>query len=603
MLALCGIVVYGLLRFGIHCALPTQDVPLLAVLAFGGVPLVLSLIAKLFRREFGADLLAGISMVTSVLLHEYLAGALVVLMLAGGQALESYAVQNASSVLAALAKRMPTLAQRRTVGGLVEVALSEVVQGDVLEVFPHALCPVDGTVVEGHGSMDESYLTGEPYRVSKAPGTQVLSGAINGDSVLAIRCDKPAADSRYARIMQVMRDSEQSRPQLRRLGDQLGAWYTPLAIAIALLAWTVTKDPLRFLAVLVIATPCPLLLAIPITILGSISVAASKGILIKNPAVLERIGACQVALFDKTGTLTYGKPALTEILPAEGFVGKEILTLVASLERYSRHPLSGAITEAANRANLTLLDATEVQELPGQGLVATIDGRQVQVTGRGKLLKTRPELAASLPPVVAGMECLILIDRAYAAAFRFRDEPRPEGASFLRHLGPRHGIRRALLVSGDRPGEVAYLAERVGITEVYSSQSPEQKLALVRAETLKAPTLFLGDGINDAPALAAATVGIAFGSNSEIVGEAADAVILDSSLEKVDVLMHIGQRMRQLALQSALGGMALSVVGMGLAASGLLSPVAGAIGQELIDILAILNALRTAFPPKVLSDY
>ncbi|MBC8134644.1 MAG: cadmium-translocating P-type ATPase [Fibrella sp.] len=607
-LALLGIAVHLLLRFGLRVTgntggVATPDIALLVVLIVGGVPLLYVLVTKMLRREFGADLLAGISIVTATLLHEYLAGALVVLMLSGGQTIENYAIRNASSVLSALAKRMPLQAQRRQGDELTAVPLSDVVVGDILEVFPHELCPVDGIVLAGHGTMDESYLTGEPYSVSKAPGTAVLSGAINGDSALTIRCDKPASDSRYAKIMQVMRDSEEQRPHLRRLGDQLGAWYTPLAVAIALAAWVLSADPLRFLAVLVVATPCPLLIAIPVAIIGSISVAAARGIIIKNPAVLESISDCRTALFDKTGTLTYGKPKLTEILPANGFIENEVLSLVASLERYSKHPLSGAITDAATQASVPILDATEVRELPGEGLHATIDGRRVQVTGRGKMAKRYPQFATLLPPAVAGMECVVLLDEKYAAAFRFRDEPRPEGARFIRHLAPKHDIRRVMLVSGDRAGEVEYLAKRVGITEVFSSQSPEQKLALVRAETLKAPTLFMGDGINDAPALTAATVGIAFGNNSEITGEAADAVILDSSLEKVDVLFHISRRMRTIALQSAVGGMALSVVGMGLAATGYLTPVVGAIAQEVIDVLAVLNALRAAFPPKVLSDY
>ncbi|WP_309720345.1 heavy metal translocating P-type ATPase [Armatimonas sp.] len=603
LLALIGIALHLGLRFGIHAAALLTNLPLFVVLALGGIPLVLELLQKLVKREFGSDLLAGISIVTSVLLGEYLAGALVVLMLSGGEALEAYATRSASSVLQALAKRMPTLAQRKDGDKLTEVPLAEVVVGDTLVVFPHALCPVDGTVLDGHGAMDESYLTGEPYQVSKAPGTTVLSGAINGESALTIRCDKPAQDSRYARIMQVMRDSEQNRPQLRRIADKLGAWYTPLAVGIALIAWLLTRDPLRFLAVLVIATPCPLLIAIPIAIIGSISLAARKGIIVKDPSVLENISTCRIALFDKTGTLTYGKPKLTELLTAPGFDKDELLVLVASLERYSKHPLSSAILEAAEERKVTLRDASEVRELPGDGLRAEISGRSVHVTSRKKLAALYPEQAAALPEAVAGMECVVLVDNLYAGALRFRDEPRPEGKHFIQHLAPRHGIKRVLLVSGDRASEVSYLAERVGITEVFASQSPEQKLALVRKETENAPTVFMGDGINDAPALTAATVGIAFGNNSEITGEAADAVILDSSLEKVDVLMHIGQRMRRIALQSAVGGMALSIIGMLLGAAGFLSPVTGAVAQEIIDVLAVLNALRAALPPKVLSDY
>ena len=608
VLALAGIAFHLFFRFGFADRVGTsgfalRDFPLLAVLVLGGLPLVADLIKKLFRKEFGSDLLAGISIVTSIAQHEYLAGTLVVLMLSGGAVLEAYATRSASSVLQALAKRMPTLAQRREGQNLVEVPLSEVKIGDILEVFPYALCPVDGTVTHGHGTMDESYLTGEPFQVSKAPGTAVLSGAINGAAALTIRCERPSSDSRYAKIMQVMRDSEQSRPQLRRLGDQLGAWYTPLAVGMAFVAWAVAGDPRRFLAVMVVATPCPLLIAIPVAIIGSISLAARMGIIVKDPAILEKISTCRIAIFDKTGTLTYGKPKLTEILPGEGFDRDDVLSLAASVERYSKHPLSGAILDAAKELHIALLDAVEVRELPGDGVRATIGAHTVHVTGRGKLVKLYPNLAALLPAASAGMESVVVVDGRFAAAIRFRDEPRPEGARFIKHLNPKHQIQRVMLVSGDREAEVAYLADRVGITEVFASQSPEQKLALVRAETAKAPTVFLGDGINDAPALTAATVGIAFGNNSEITGEAAAVVILDSSLDKVDVLLHIGRRMRSIALQSAVGGMALSAIGMLLAGMGYLTPVAGAVSQEIIDVLAVLNALRAALPPKALSDY
>lgn len=607
-LALLGICFYVVFHFGFP-ALPGPggvspgDSALIVVLVLGGMPLVGALLVKTARGEFGSDLLAGISIVTAVPLHQYLAGSLVVLMLSGGQALEAYATRSASSVLGALAKRMPSLAQRREGEALVEVLLEDVAAGDILAVFPHALCPVDGTVVEGHGDMDESYLTGEPYRVAKAPGTPVLSGAVNGEAALTIRCDRPAIDSRYAKITQVMRDSEQNRPQLRRLGDKLGAWYTPIAVGIALVAWAAAGDPMRFLAVLVVATPCPLLIAIPVAIIGSISLAARKGIIIKDPAVLENISTCRVAIIDKTGTLTYGRPKLTEILAADGFDERNVLMLVASLERYSKHPLSLAIIEAARDKSIALQDAAEVRELPGDGLRATIDGHAVHVTGRAKLATIYPALVGALPAISPGMEAVVVVDGKYAADLRFRDEPRPDGPEFIRHLNPKHGILRVMLVSGDRQAEVSHLAEQVGIGEVFAGQSPEQKLAIVRAETLKTPTVFLGDGINDAPALTAATVGIAFGVNSEITGEAADAVIMDSSLDKVDVLFHIGQRMRTIALQSAVGGMTLSAIGMLLAASGSLSPIAGAIAQEVIDVLAVLNALRAAIPPRTLSDY
>jgi P-type E1-E2 ATPase len=353
----------------------------------------------------------------------------------------------------------------------------------------------------------------------------------------------------------------------------------------------------RFLAVLVVATPCPLLIAIPVAIIGSISLAARRSIIIKDPAVLERLDTCRVAIFDKTGTLTYGKPELVEILPASGIDSDEALALVSSVERYSKHPLAGAILAAATTRGLAVLEVSDVSEPPGKGLRATVGGTEVEVTGR----KMAEQRGAELPPFTGGMECAILIGGTYAALFKFRDRPRTESASFISHLGPKHQIKKLLLVSGDRESEVRYLAQHVGIEEVHFSQSPEQKVEMVRRQT--EPTMFLGDGINDAPALAVATVGIAFGQNSDITSEAAGAVILDSSLARVDELMHIGRRMRSIALQSAVGGMALSIVAMLFAALGYLPPVAGALVQEAIDVLAVVNALRAAFPAGQLTDY
>jgi len=603
-----AIVVHLLLRLWLDptdqlLGVSSQEIPLFFALLAGGIPVVLGLARHLVRLELSADLLAGISIVTAAILGEYLAGTLIVLMLSGGQVLEDFAQRRASSALSALARRLPSRAHRQRDGVVQDIALDQIVPGDVLIVFPHETCPVDGTVVDGRSTMDESYLTGEPYLLPKVAGSAVLSGAINGEGALTIRADRPAVDSRYARIMQVMRESEQRRPRLRRLGDQLGALYTPVAVAIAFIAWRATGDASRFLAVVVVATPCPLLIAIPVAIIGSVSLAARRGIIIKDPAVLELIDTCRSAIFDKTGTLTYGQAKLTEILPAPGWSSQELLAIVASLEQYSRHPLASAINDAARDAGVSLEEASEVSESPGEGLRGRLGGRLVQVTSRMKLVAQSPDAAGLLPAITSGLECVVAIDGKYAGLFRFRDEPRAESQSFIQHLHRRHGMRRVMLVSGDREAEVRYLAERVGITEIRGDQSPEEKLALTREETARANTIFMGDGVNDAPALTAATVGIAFGRGSDVTAEAAGAVVLDSSLERVDELLHIGRRMRVIALQSAVGGMALSAVGMLLAAMGVLRPVEGAIAQEIIDVLAVLNALRAALTPTVLSDY
>ena len=589
-LALAGI----LAHLVVHSTLP-----LVVVLVAGGAPLVARLLWKGAHGEFGSDHLAGVSIVASAWLGQYLAGAIVVLMLSGGEALEAFAVSEATSVLRALAKRMPTLAHRRAGGVFEDVAVDDLAAGDVVSILPHEICPVDGEVVQGHGTMDESYLTGEPFRISKGPGALVLSGAINGPAPLTVRATRVAADSRYARIMRVMQEAEQRRPNLRRIGDQLGAWYTPLALGVGGLAWWWSGNPIRFLSVVVIATPCPLLIAIPVAIIGSVSMAARRGIIVKDPAALEQLTLCQTMILDKTGTLTYGRPSVSEELYAPGFARVDVLPIVAALEAYSRHPLAAPIAAAAADARYSLPDVDWIREEPGVGLHGKVGDTIALVTSRAQAQR-RFDLPAAAP---TGLECIVILNDRYAASLRFHDVPRADSGGFVGHLKPKHGFTRVMLVSGDREPEVRRLAEAVGITEIHAGTSPEDKVAIVGRETARAKTVFIGDGINDAPALMAATVGIAFGQNSDVTSEAARVVIVDSSLSKVDELIHLSYRLRRVALQSAVGGMILSGAGMAFAAAGLLSPVAGAVAQEAIDLVAVINALRTARQPAQSTDY
>lgn len=600
-LSLVCIAIYLTLRF---TGVSDHPWPLWIVLGVGGLPLVAGLLAKVIKLEFGADLLGGISIIVSILLGEYLAGAIIVLMLSGGEALETYAMSNATSVLSALAKRLPTMAHRRgtPASEIQTVPLEQILVGDVVVIYPHEVAPVDGRVIEGHSVMDESYLTGEPFLITKTSGSAVISGAVNGDGVLVIETTHKAADSRYARIMAVMQESEQSRPAMRRLGDQIGAWFTPIALAVALIAWWLSGESSRFLSVLVVATPCPLLLAIPIAILGSISLCASRAIIVKSPVALEQVSSVRTAIFDKTGTLTYGQPTLTQQIAAPGFDANQVLSLVASLEHYSKHPLAHAIVSAANAQGVATYPAASVSERPGMGLTGSVQGQKILVTSRKKIGQQTIAGLEHMPESSEGLECVIAIDDRYAAIYRMHDAPRLDSKAFIDHLGGNHRIGKTMIVSGDRESEVRYLAEQVGIEDVLAQQSPEQKLEIVRKETAKAKTLYVGDGINDAPAMMAASVGIAIGNNSDVTAQAADVVVLDNKLTKVDEFLHIGRRMKSIALQCALGGMALSVVAMILSAFGYLNPVSGAIVQEAIDVVAVLNAMRAVWPPKNLSD-
>lgn len=580
---------------------PWNWLPLAASGLLVGIPLAVVIVRDAVRRTMGADLLGLIAMLAGAALQEWFVVGVIALMVSGGAALESAATLRASQILDALAKRSPTIAHRlRTDGSFEDVPVADVLVDDVVVVLPHEICPVDGVVVQGTGAMDESFLTGEPYVVPKAPGSNVMSGAINSTMAVQVRATALSADSRYAQIVGVLTKAEQERPPIRRLADRLGAAYTVIALGVALLGWAISGEPERFLAVIVIATPCPLLIGVPVAVIGAISLAARHNIIVKDPSMLERIGTAQTMIFDKTGTLTYGRPVLVSVHTAPGVDESQILAWVASAEQFSRHPLASAIVEAVHEP---LPTPERVEELPGHGLIAYVDGHTIEVTGRKALLTRSPQDRDLLPAEAAGLECVIVVDGAYAATLQFRDEPREGARSFVTHLPSGHGVVRTILLSGDRQSEVDYLAARVGLDEAYASVSPEEKLRMVREETLRGPTVFLGDGINDAPAMTAATVGIAFGQNNDVTAEAADAVVLDSSLERLDELLHIGARMRRIALQTAIGGIALSVIGMGLAVFGLLPPVAGAIAQEVIDVLAILNASRVGLTRKPMTDF
>lgn len=574
---------------------------LLVAIVLTGIPLCIELLREIFKGNFSVDVLALLSIVSSMVLRQYWVAAILILMLSGGKALEEFSTRRASSVLQALARRMPQIAHRVDAEDrFSDVSIDVIVPDDLLSIHPHELCPVDGVVIDGLGTMDESYLTGEPFLIGKAPGSTVLSGAINGDSALTIRATNTARESRYAKIVQVLHASEENRPRMRRLGDRIGAWYAPGSIALALLSWWASGDPIRFLAVLVIATPCPLLLAIPVAIIGAISVAARRGIVVKDPSLLEKIDSCTTLIVDKTGTLTFGKPSLREVIPEGPWSRRHLIQWAASLEKFSKHPLSLAILAAAEEERIPLINPKGVSEGPGRGLAGELDGMHIALTGRNK---TPPATQARLAGVEPGLECVMLINGELAGLMRFHDQPRGESKPFLSHVESHHGMNRIVLLSGDRPAEVKYFAAGMGITDVHGGKTPEEKVAIVRELTQQEKTLYLGDGINDAPAMLNATVGVALGIHSDITAEAAGAVILQSSLASVDELIHIGRRMRRIAMTSAVGGMLLSIAGMSAGAFGLLAPLEGAILQEVIDLLSILNSLRMILPLEPIGDF
>jgi len=598
IVSITSLVIHYFAKFALEI---DENYSLFFVLIFGGIPLLIQIFLKIIKGNLGADLIAFMALILAIYLHENVAGVLIILMLASSQALEEFASHRASFVLEALAQRMPTIAHLKSENNFFDTEIAKIKINDLIAIFPHEICPIDGEVVEGRGSMDESYLTGEPYRISKTIGSKVLSGAINGESLFVIKTEKLPADSRYGKIMEVMKQAKEQRPEIHKLADKIGAIFAPITIIIASTSYYFTHDLTNFLAVLTIATPCPLLIAVPIAIISAISISARQGIIIKDARILEKLSICTTAIFDKTGTLTFGEPNISEIIALDEFSADEILQKTASLERYSRHPLAGSILKEAQKRNLILLDAQNISEKPGYGMIGNIGEQEIIITSRKKIHEFQPS-KIPLPELSDGMECVIIINKKVAGILHFRDLERPESKSFISHLAPNHNFKKIILLSGDRASEVNYLAEKLGINNFFSSQSPEQKLEIVKKETQNAPTLFMGDGINDAPALMLASVGIAFGQGNNITSESSGAVILESNLLKVDELIHISIFTRKIILQSAIGGMVFSVVGMILASFGLISPSEGAIAQQIIDVVAIINALRLTLTKNVVSD-
>lgn len=589
---LCG---FPLRISGFHGA---ERVFLFCCLAISCVLIAIELGEKILKREFSSDFLAGISVVTAVLLHEYWAAVLVVFMLSGGQSLERLAMKNASAVLQALSERMPHRARRKRNGGIEEVSLDNLEIGDLIEVHPHDICPVDGVVVAGRSSMDEAFLTGEPYHMPKVAGSTVISGAINGEGLLTIRSSAAAKDSRYQRIASVIEQQATRKVPIRRIADELAGWYTPFGLIVAIAAGVISGEPVRFLAVLVVATPCPLLIGIPICIIGAISSAARRGIIIRDPSALEITATCSAMILDKTGTLTVGKPNVTAIKRFNGWDEAALLPLLLSVEQYSKHPLGAAVVAFASTRGYTPIEVTSVSEQAGRGLHGVVGNHHIAIGKRSLLVDAG---IADIPPP-SGPECAVLIDDKPAALITFRDVPRKESRPFVEHLADHHGITNVMLLSGDRDTEAQYLASLVGITSARGGLSPEEKLITLEEVLKHQRTIFIGDGINDAPALQAATVGIGLGTKSDILTESADVIVLDPSLERVDSFLHLSHRVRAIALQTGVGGIALSILGMTAAAFGFLPPVIGACVQEGIDLLAIFNALRTTSPKMTEGD-
>lgn len=574
----------------------------LGVVGLTGVGMV----RDILRGHWGLDILAVVAMLATVAVGEYIAALIIVLMLSGGEALEDYAAGRAKGELNALLDRAPQVAHRLPSGAdtgeqdprssnyapgpAEDIPATEVAAGDVLLVKPAEVVPVDGVLLSDAGSFDESSLTGESLPVARSSGEAVMSGSVNGTRAVRIRATATTADSQYQRIVALVREASESKAPVVRLADRYAVPFTAVSLLIAGIAWAVSGDPVRFAEVLVLATPCPLLIAAPVAFMGGMSRAAGSGIIVKGGAVLEQLGRAKSAAFDKTGTLTYGRPELVSVNPEPGFDANELLTLAASAEQYSSHVLAASVLAAAEERGLRTAPADTAQEVATNGVEALISGRLVRVGKRRFVAEADPRTRrVELAPGQMGV--YLSVDGRFAGSLVMSDTARSNAAQTLDRLRG-FGITDTVMLTGDGSATANSMAAAVGITDVRANLLPQDKVAAVAALPQR-PVIMVGDGVNDAPVLAAAGVGIAMGARgSTAASESADVVIVADDISKVATAVDIGRRTLQVALGSIWIGIALSVALMLVAAFGFIPAVAGALTQELVDLVAILNALR-----------
>ncbi|MGW3403563.1 heavy metal translocating P-type ATPase [Streptomyces zhihengii] len=558
------------------------------------VPAVWWVLAALRRGSAGVDLIAVLALGGTLAVGEYLAGALIGLMLATGRTLEGAAQRRASHDLRALLEHAPRSAHRRTGAGVTTLPLGQVAVDDLLVVRPGEVVPVDGRVEGASAVLDESVLTGEPVHVERLRGDVVRSGVVNAGAAFELRATATELDSTYARIVLLAQQAGAESAPVVRLADRYAAWFLPLSVAVAGLAWLISGSAVRAVAVLVVATPCPLLLAAPVAIVSGLSRASRLGVVVRDGGALENLGRARTLLLDKTGTLTGGRPRVLDVTAAPDLKPAEVLRLAASLDQYSPHVLAQAIVDTARERGLELSAAADVTEEPGRGATGTVEGHRVSV-GRLGPGRAHPDWARAVDNralLDGAAVAWLTVDGEPAGAVLLRDPLRHDAPRTLRQLRAA-GFRRLLMLTGDRAAPAEEVAAVLGLDDVCAELSPADKVAAVRAERERAVTVMVGDGVNDAPALAAADIGVAMGARgSTASSEAADVVLTTDRVDRLAAAVTIAQRARRIAVQSALGGMLMSLAAMAAAALGLLPPAAGALLQEGIDAAVILNALR-----------
>jgi heavy metal translocating P-type ATPase len=574
--------------------------PLLVLLLIvTGAPLVFRTVRGMLHGKFATDVVASLSIVGAIALNQPIAGLVVVLMQTGGEALERFAERRASSAVEALEAAAPRIAHVVTASGVDDVAATNVIVGDVLLIRPGDLVPCDGVVLNGESELDASSLTGEAVPIRTAVGTPVMSGSLNGLGSFQLRVTAPAERSQYARIVQLVRNAQASKAPLQRVADRYAVWFTPITLVLCAITVALTHDWTRVLAILVVATPCPLLLATPVAIVGGINRAAKRFIIVRHGGALERLSQVDAAVFDKTGTITVGKPSIKGLRVAPGFDRDTVLRYAAAIEDHSSHLLARVLVDSVKATGTRLPDSIDNEETPGQGVTGTVEGARIRVGARGFVVAHCEEgvlAAASLEQLGATLRAYVSIDDKLAAVIEYADEIRPELPEVLRLLADR-GVGRVMLLSGDHAPVARAMAASVGISETYGDLLPGDKAKFIeRLQAEGRVVMMVGDGANDAPALSTADVGIALAAHGGgISAEAADVIVLVDSLTRVTEAIDIGRRTMRIARQSIWVGLGLSGVGMVAAAFGGLAPITGAVLQEVIDVAVILNALRTSF--------
>jgi heavy metal translocating P-type ATPase len=557
--------------------------------------LAVEIVTTLRRGDVGLDMVAALSMSAALVFGEELAAAIVALMYAGGQLLEAFAERRARRDMTALLSRVPRTAMRHRDGRLEEVPLDLILPGDCLLVRRGDIVPVDGSVADGVAVLDQSALTGESLPVKRGAGEPVLSGSTNAGDAFDLTAERRAAESTYAGVIRLVEAAQRSRAPMARLADRYALLFLGVTVALAAAAWWFTGDPIRAVAVLVVATPCPLILAVPVALVSGLSRAAKLGILIKGGKALENLARVRALVIDKTGTLTVGQARIVSARTAAAVTEDELLRLSASLDQASKHVIGQTIVAEARRRGLALAVPTEVVETPGEGVTGRVDGRDVIVGGLHYVAARTADAGASLLPrdrPPGALAVAVAVDGKLVGVLTLADELRAGTEQLLRNLRA-VGIERIVLATGDRHEVARFISAGLSLDQVRSELTPDQKILVVLSERKNGPVLMIGDGINDAPALAAADVGMAMGAKGAAASaEAADVVLLVDQLDRVLPAIRIARRSRRIALESVAVGMGLSIAAMVAAALGFLAPVQGALLQEAIDVAVIFNALR-----------